>query len=186
MARQLGVGVAESGWAKVFIVELESIANPELIDSIVLESVGGGSNRSPLQAAIDVLQKTRALLVLDCCEHVLEEVGPWPRYCYAAVHPSPLWRRAARRFASQGSWCGPSLRYRCRVGTIPVAGKPSEAARLFVDRARSADAHFLLNEKVLGDVETIVRRVDGIPLAIELAAARIRILSTGEIAVGLR
>ena len=185
LARQLGVGVAESGWAKVYIVELESIANPELIDSIVLESVGGGSSRSPLQAAIDLLRKTRALLVLDCCEHVLEEVGNMaevllrgcPSLAIVATSRSPIC------IPGELVWSVPALSM--AGGADTGGGKASEAARLFVDRARSADAHFLLNEKVLGDVETIVRRVDGIPLAIELAAARIRILSTGEIAAGL-
>src|SRR5580693_1035965 len=61
----------------------------------------------------------------------------------------------------------------------------SDAARLFADRAGYVQARFELNDDVAGAVETIVRRVDGIPLAIELAAARVRVLSAEEIAGGL-
>jgi predicted ATPase len=61
----------------------------------------------------------------------------------------------------------------------------SDAARLFADRASHVQARFELSEDVAGAVETIVRRVDGIPLAIELAAARVRVLSPEEIAGGL-
>jgi hypothetical protein len=61
----------------------------------------------------------------------------------------------------------------------------SDAARLFADRASYVQSPFELSEDVAGAVETIVRRVDGIPLAIELAAARARVLSAEEIADGL-
>src|SRR5580693_2210620 len=61
----------------------------------------------------------------------------------------------------------------------------SDAARLFADRASYVQPRFELSEDVAGAVETIVRRVDGIPLAIELAAARVRVLSAEEIAGGL-
>ena len=53
------------------MVELASLADPGLVDGAVLESVGGGSSRSPLQAAAEHLREANALLVLDCCEHVL-------------------------------------------------------------------------------------------------------------------
>ena len=61
----------------------------------------------------------------------------------------------------------------------------SDAARLFADRASYVQPRFELSEDAAGAVETIVRRVDGIPLAIELAAARVRVLSAEEIADGL-
>jgi predicted ATPase/DNA-binding CsgD family transcriptional regulator len=185
LARQLGIGVAESGWAKVFVVELESISDPELVDRVVLESVGGGSNRSPLQGAVDHLQKTRALLVLDCCEHLLETVGRVVEFLLRGCPSLAILATSRSPIGIPGElvWSVPALSM--QGGKDTGGGSASEAARLFADRARSADAHFFLNEKVLGEVETIVRRVDGIPLAIELAAARVRILSTSEIAAGL-
>jgi predicted ATPase len=107
------------------------VTSPHLVDGAVLESVGGGSSRSPLQAVVEHLREATGLLVLDCCEHVLD------------------------------------------------------AARLFADRASHVQPRFKLGEDVAGAVEAIVRKVDGIPLAIELAAARVRVLSAAEIADGL-
>src|SRR5262249_38466118 len=80
-------------------------------------------------------------------------------------------------------WPVPPLSIQKR-GDAGEAGA-SDAARLFADRAGYVQPGFELNEDVAGAVETIVRRVDGIPLAIELAAARVRVLSAAEIADGL-
>jgi len=71
LALELGFSASDLGWPKVYLVELASLANPGLVDGAVLESVGGGSSRSPLQAAVEYLREATALLVLDCCEHVL-------------------------------------------------------------------------------------------------------------------
>ncbi len=71
LALELGFSAGDLGWAKVYLVELASLADPGLVDGAVLESVGGGSSRSPLQAAVEYLREATVLLVLDCCEHVL-------------------------------------------------------------------------------------------------------------------
>ena len=71
LALELGFSAGDLGWAKVYFVELASLADPGLVGGAVLESVGGGSSRSPLQAAAEYLREANALLVLDCCEHVL-------------------------------------------------------------------------------------------------------------------
>ena len=71
LALELGFSAGDLGWAKVYLVELASLADPGLVDAAVLESVGGGSSRSPLQAAVEYLREATALLVLDWCEHVL-------------------------------------------------------------------------------------------------------------------
>src|SRR5271168_5364446 len=64
LALELGFRATEFGWTNVYFVELALITNPGLIDDAILESVGGGSSRSPLQAAVDHLRGARALLVL--------------------------------------------------------------------------------------------------------------------------
>jgi predicted ATPase len=71
MALELVFSAGDPGWGCVYLVELASLADPGLVDGAVLESVGGGSSRSPLQAAAEHLREANALLVLDCCEHVL-------------------------------------------------------------------------------------------------------------------
>jgi predicted ATPase len=185
LALELGFEAPEFGWASVFFVELASVTNPGLIDSAVLESVGGGSSRSPLQATVDHLREARALLVLDSCEHVLEAVGQvaevllrgCPSLVILATSRSPL------GIPGELVWSVPALSMQGGSDTGGRGG--SDAARLFADRASHVRAGFELSDDVLGAVETIVRRVDGIPLAIELAAARVRVLSPSEIAAGL-
>ena len=77
-------------------------------------------------------------------------------------------------------------RYRLGPLTLPGPGEPgdgggSEAVALFADRARSADAHFALDEQTAAGVARLVARLDGMPLAIELAAARVEALGVGEL-----
>jgi predicted ATPase/DNA-binding NarL/FixJ family response regulator len=185
LALELGFSAADLGWAKVYLVELASLADPGLVDEAVLESVGGGSSRSPLQAAAEYLREETALLVLDGCEHVLDAarrvaevlLRRCPSVAVLATSRSPL------DIAGELVWPVPPLSMRKR-GDAGEAGA-SDAARLFADRAGYVQPRFELSEDVAGAVETIVRRVDGIPLAIELAAARVRVLSAEEIASGL-
>src|ERR1700747_302167 len=68
LALELGFSAGDLGWASVYLVELAPLADPGLVDSAVLESVGGGSSRSPLKAAAELLREASALLVLDSCE----------------------------------------------------------------------------------------------------------------------
>jgi predicted ATPase/DNA-binding CsgD family transcriptional regulator len=185
LALELGRGASDLGWAKVYTVELASLTDPALVDSAVLESVGGGSSRSPLPAAVEYLRETTALLVLDCCEHVLDAarrvaevlLRGCPSVVVLATSRSPL------DVAGELVWPVPPLSMRRRSDSGEAAA--SDAARLFADRASHVQPRFELSADVAGAVETIVRRVDGIPLAIELAAARVRVLSAQEIADGL-
>ena len=185
LALKLGISTTELGLANVYFVELANVTNPGLIDNVVLESVGGGSSRSPLQAAVDYLRESRALLVLDCCEHVVETVGHVAEVLFRGCRSLAILAtsRAPLDIPGELVWSVPALSM--LAGGASGGRGASEGARLFADRAEHVDAHFELNEEVLGSVETIVRRVDGIPLAIELAAARVRVLSPREIAESL-
>jgi len=184
MALELGFSASDLGWANVYFVELAPLTSPDLVDGAVLESVGGGSSRSPLQAVVEHLRETTGLLVLDCCEHVLDAarrvsevvLRRCPTMAILATSRSPL------DVEGELVWPVPSLSMQKR-GDVGEAGA-SDAARLFADRASHVQSRFDLSEEA-GVVEAIVRRVDGIPLAIELAAARVRVLSAAEIADGL-
>jgi predicted ATPase/DNA-binding CsgD family transcriptional regulator len=170
---------------KAYVAELAQLTNPDLVDAAVLEAIGGGSSRSPLKAAMEYLRDTAALLVLDCCEHVLEAarhaaevlLRGCPSLAILATSRSPL------GIAGELEWRVPPLSIQqCDDAD---ATRASDSARLFADRAGYVRPRFELGDDAVGAVETIVRKVDGIPLAIELAAARVRILSVEEIADGL-
>jgi predicted ATPase/DNA-binding CsgD family transcriptional regulator len=185
LALELGSSAGDLGWPKIYLVELASLANPDLVEGAVLESVGGGSSRSPLKAVVEYLRDATALLMLDCCEHVLDAartvaevlLRSCPSLAILATSRSPL------GIGGELVWQVPPLSMQKRSDS----GEPgaSDSARLFADRASYVQPRFELREDVTQAVETIVRRVDGIPLAIELAAARVRILSVEEIAAGL-
>jgi len=185
MALELGFRAGDLGWANVYFAELAPVTSPGLVDGAVLEAVGGGSSRSPLEAVAERLLESPGLLVLDCCEHVLDAarrvsevvLRRCPSVAILATSRSPL--------DAEGElvWQVPSLSMRKRGGDSDAGA--SDAARLFVDRASHVQPRFRLSEDTAGAVEAIVRKVDGIPLAIELAAARVRVLSAAEIADGL-
>src|SRR5689334_12009475 len=185
MALELGFSAGDLGWANVWFVEFAPVTSPDLVDGAVLESVGAGSSRSPLQAVVEHLREATGLLVLDCCEHVLDAarrvaevlLRRCPSVAILATSRSPL------DIQGELVWPVPPLSVQTR-GDAGGEGA-SDAARLFAHRASYVRPRFELSEDVAGAVETIVRRVDGIPLAIELAAARVRVLSAEEIADGL-
>jgi predicted ATPase len=186
LALELGFSAGDLGWGSVYFVELAPVTSPDLVYDAVLESVGGGSSRSPLQAAVEQLREATGLLVLDCCEHVLDAarrvaevvLRTCPSVAILATSRSPL------DIQGELVWPVPPLSMRKRGDAGEEAGA-SDAARLFADRASHVQPQFELSEDAAGAVEAIVRKVDGIPLAIELAAARVRVLSAQEIADGL-
>jgi predicted ATPase/DNA-binding CsgD family transcriptional regulator len=187
LALELGFRAGDLGWAKMFLAEFAAQTDPGLVDDAVLESVGGGTSRAPLQATVEYLRDETALLVLDCCEHVLDAARRvaetllvrCPSVAILVTSRSPL------DIAGELVWPVPPLSMQNRHDHDDGPAGASDAARLFADRASYAQAQLELSEETARAVETIVRRVDGIPLAIELAAARMRVLSPAEIATGL-
>ena len=173
------------GVEKVHLVELASVTNPQLIDNAILEAVGGGSHRAPLQATLNHLRDERALVVLDSCEHVLNAMGHITEVLLSSCPFVVILATSLSALDIPGElvWTVPALSMRSR-GDGGARGL-SDAGRLFADRASLVRTRFELSDDIVETIETIVRRVDGIPLAIELAAARVRVLSPQEIATGL-
>lgn len=136
---------------------------------LALEAPGG----SLLDRLGDTLGTRPVLLVLDNCEHVISE---------ASAFTAQVLRRApgVRVLATSRELLGLPEEQRHDVGTLATDASgegPSEAASFFVTRARAADPGFVLGGDNADDVETLCRRLDGLPLALELAAARVRGLS---------
>ena len=135
------------------------------------------------EAVIDVLRPRRALLLLDNCEHVIEPLAAVvhrilraaPGVTIVATSREPL------AVASEDVWTVPPL----AVGDDdldPEAVAQLPAVALFVERVGRPDAPFVLDRTTAPAVLEICRRLDGIPLAIELAAARARVLDVHEVA----
>jgi predicted ATPase/class 3 adenylate cyclase/DNA-binding CsgD family transcriptional regulator len=169
-------------------VDLASLADPALLALEVAQAIGVTT-----PPTVDVVEATAAhlgdgsaLLVLDSCEHVIDAtasvveglLGRCP-----ALHVLTT-SREALGVAGERSWQVPPLRV-----PDPEADAEqvlaSEAGRLFAERAATARRGFVLGAANATAVAAICRRLDGIPLALELAAARTRSLSPHEIVAGL-
>jgi predicted ATPase/class 3 adenylate cyclase/DNA-binding CsgD family transcriptional regulator len=164
-------------------LDLAPINDPDMVATIVAQALRLPEDRghSDVDAITHYLRKRRALVVLDNCEHLTEACAVLAeavlRSCSSvtiiATSREPL------GLAGEVSWRVPSL-------SLPNdSTSDSEAIELFRDRAVMARPSFTLNERNRGAVSEICRRLDGIPLAIELAAARVRMLSPDQIVRGL-
>jgi non-specific serine/threonine protein kinase len=160
----------------VFLVELAALSESSLIATAAAQVVGCLQN-SPLPAAqvlVDWLKERRVLLVLDNCEHldVAPCLGAWLETCpgLRVIVTS----RAALRIGGEHE-LPLSLLSLPDVDELPAAELLQFAAvRLFVQRAREVLPEFQLTEQNHAAIAEICRRLDGLPLAIELAAARIK------------
>lgn len=159
----------------VFFVDLTRISDDDDVLSAVFTGIGLPVTSSESAAElVAYLRNRRSLVVLDNCEHVLDGaadvcdllVGSCPDLSILATS------REAISVAGEVSW---------RVPSLDVGGAGSPAVELFSRRATDADASFVMSDEDLADVIEICERLDGIPLAIELAAARTRTMTVGEI-----
>lgn len=172
------------------LVELAPIGDPALIPRALTSalSIREVAGVSQIDAVLADLAERRLLLVLDNCEHLVEAcakltdllLSGCPQLSIVATSREPL------AIAGETVWPVPAL-------PVPVAGESLtpetlieyEAARLFAERAGGVQVGFELTPEHVEPIAEIARRLDGIPLAIELAAARVEVLTPSEIATRL-
>jgi predicted ATPase/class 3 adenylate cyclase len=167
-----------------WFVPLASVSDPELVPSAIAAAVGvAAPGRPPLERVRDYLRHRTAVLVLDNVEQVVEGapvvaelLRTAPGLTVIASSRSPL------RIAGEQEFPVPPLSLPPPGTSGPETAMASEAVRLFVERAMAVRPDFALTEANAGYVTEIVRQLDGLPLAIELAAARIRLLSPAAMA----
>jgi predicted ATPase/class 3 adenylate cyclase/DNA-binding CsgD family transcriptional regulator len=163
----------------VWLVDLSPITDPDLVPVTVGRALGlqDQPGRSILETLTRFVGKRRMLVVLDNCEHLLDPsaalvnalLAACPGLTFLATSREPI------RVPGEVDW---------RVPSLSLA---DEAIELFIDRARRARPDFALTDdaEAAAAVGEICRRLDGMPLAIELAAARVRALTVLEILEGL-
>jgi predicted ATPase/DNA-binding CsgD family transcriptional regulator len=177
--------------AGAWFIDLASVTDPDAIPRKIAAALGiedreGSAPLDAVAAGLAARSRRRpALVVLDNCEHLAS-------HCAAAVavllRASPdvtflCTSREPLHVSGEATW---------KVGPLglPEPGEPpsperaiqSEAVRLFVDRVRLRDADFALDEHTAAGLVDLCRRLDGIPLALELAAARVGLMPLGQIA----
>jgi len=132
---------------------------------------------------VEVLAGWQAMLVLDNCEHVVDAVAALCEALLTAVDDVRVLATSREPIRAAGEAC-----FRLPPLALPATGDPaggSEAVTLFADRARQADPHFVLAGETAVAAEQLVERLDGMPLAIELAAARVEALGVTQLLVRL-
>ena len=186
LAVQVGAEQADRAPDGVYFVDLSPVTDADAAFDAVARAVGASGTGAPLDLLRQRLAPLRVLLVLDNLEQVIEAAGGIAEL----LGSSPGLRilvtsREALRIRGERLFAVPPLTLPDDV-TSEAAVARSEAGRLFVERARDARPGFELTDDEAGDVAEICVRLDGLPLAIELAAARIALFSPGELRDRLR
>ncbi|MEO6349035.1 MAG: hypothetical protein ABIP53_00070, partial [Candidatus Limnocylindrales bacterium] len=185
LALQSAVAVAGLFADGAWWVELAAYEDVDLLPGAVSFVLGlrERAGRAPQEVLEEYLRDRRALLVLDNCEHLLRAcaalVDGLLRSCPGLVVLATS--REALRVPGELPYRVPPLGLPVQSGSLAEVAR-SDAVRLFVDRSVQARHNFALTRGNVGAVATICREVDGMPLAIELAAARVRMLSPERIA----
>ena len=167
-----------------WLAELAAVRDPAQVAAVVAAALGIPEQPgTPLAEALArVLAGQQLLLVLDNCEHVIGAAAELCAGLLAACDDVRVLATSREPLAVAGE-----ARYRLGPLTLPAPGDPadggrSEAVALFADRARRADPRFVLDGQAGPAVARLVARLDGMPLAIELAAARVEALGVAQLA----
>jgi len=186
LALQVAADALEEFKDGVWVAELAPLSDPGLVPKAVAAALGLPEpvGRSPIETLVDYLQPRSLLLVLDNCEHLLPACAQLAKTLLGACPHVRIVATSREALDTEGE-----TRYRVPSLSVPDSSILSlerlgefEAVRLFVDRATDARPSFVMDAHNAMAVATICRELDGIPLAIELAAARVKALSVEHIA----
>jgi non-specific serine/threonine protein kinase len=190
LALRVAADVAGQYRDGVRLVELAALADPLLVPRAVADALGVPEQpgRGLRDTLADALRPRHLLLVLDNCEHLVQACA---ELVAALLRACPDLRvlatsRQSLHVDGETVWRVPSM-------TLPPPDRPSsevvvayhDATRLFVERATAALPSFVVSERNAAAIVRICTRLDGIPLAIELAAARVPVLGVEGIEVHL-
>jgi predicted ATPase/DNA-binding CsgD family transcriptional regulator len=168
----------------VWYVELASLGEPEPLVHRVATGVGLGPVRGgpPAEAVADALRSGRGLLVLDNCEHLVEACASLATELLAACPELTILATSRRLFGiGESVWPVPPMSLPRGSSTDWSEASRSDAVALFMERAHRQRHGFVLNETNSESIVEVCRRLDGIPLAIELAAGLVGVLSVQQI-----
>ncbi len=181
LSLQLAAEAASSFPDGAFWVPLAPISDPELVPSTIAHALGVhvGGKEIPLQRVLEHVRGKRMLLVLDNFEQIL----PAAASVSALLASGPDLKviassRAPLRISGEQEFAVPPLELPDPQRLLSLdAVAQSDAVRLFIERARAVKPDFMVTAENAAAVAEICNRLDGLPLAIELAAARVKLLS---------
>jgi non-specific serine/threonine protein kinase len=187
LALELCTSLATEYIGGVFIVELAPLSKAELIIETIgcVLNIEETPNQPPLETLAIFLRSRRSLLVLDNCEHLLDECARIASMLLGACQDLQILSTSREPLGVTGECL-----FRVPLLSLPGPGYLSdperlsrfESVQLFVDRARLADPGFTITQSNAEAVAQVCIHLDGIPLAIELAAASLRVLTILQLA----
>ncbi|GGS52572.1 SARP family transcriptional regulator [Planobispora rosea] len=177
------------GRGRVWFVPLAGVGDPDQLPDAVLGALGGlyGNGRAqpadPVDRLVELLDAGDAVLLLDNCEHLVEAVAELAGRLLAGLSHLRILATSREPLTITGEAL-------CHLGPLDLPAEQPElreaaaaaAVRLFVDRATGVRPEFALDESTVDHVVEICRGLDGMPLALELAAAKLRSMSVEQIA----
>ena len=179
VARRVAARFADGVW----LARLAPVRDPAQVAAVVAGTLGVREQPGvPVAHAVArVLARSQLLLVLDNCEHVIDAAARFCTGLLGACDDVRVLATSREPLAVAGE-----VRYRLGPLALPGVGESaeaggSEAVELFADRARQADPQFSLDSESGPTVARLVTRLDGMPLAIELAAARVEALGVSQL-----
>ena len=186
LALELARAIADAGKTRVVFVPLAALRDPAFVESAIAEAFGlvDVTARDLPKRARVACENHPTLLVLDNFEHVLErgaagrgspDIGPIAATARHQPRPAPCaWRAGVRRRTAR-SWRRP------QIAMSPADLARAPAVRLFVERVRDVQPDFRLTSANGPTVTAICRRLDALPLALELAAPWIKVLTVEDL-----
>ena len=178
----------------VWVAEMAGLAEPSRLPQWIAEEMGiarsaqsglsgGADERSSLEVVLDYLAPRTALLVLDNCEHLISASAEFAERALRACPGLKILATSREGLGIRGEYLiqVPSLGLPSSFGVEEENGRYPDAMELFAERAGAVNARFTLDRDTAPAVAGICRRLDGMPLAIELAAARTRMLTVDQI-----
>lgn len=186
-ARQVAPRFSDGVW----LVQLVGLSDPSLVAQALASalSIPDEPGRPWLDSILGFLRQRQLLLLVDNCEHLIDAVAEVVEAVVQAcegVHVLATSREALRLPGEVVRPLAPLPVPRAEAGLSLEDLSKIPSVRLFLDRATSVDANFAVSSRSLPLLAQLCRRLDGLPLALELAAARVRTLSLEEIAAQLR
>ncbi len=190
LSLQVAVDLLDQFADGIWFVELAPLTDSSLIPQTILTAMEASEqqDKTPAQALIERVRGKKLLLILDNCEHLIEAVAKLVETLLSNAPELKVMASSREALGVKGemAWHVPSM-------SVPDAKSSMsldefsrlESVRLFIERAILAKPHFQLTKDNASSVAQICSRLDGIPLAIELAAARVRALSVEQIAARL-
>jgi predicted ATPase/DNA-binding winged helix-turn-helix (wHTH) protein len=180
IALAVGRAVAEEFGGKVHFVDLESLTDPRHVAGAVATSLGLAlKSEDPGLELVDLVRSQKLLIILDSCEHVIEAVALVAEQLYQETEQIHLLTTSRELLKVEGEHC-------CRVLPLDVPPDGSEqtahivlrypAVQLFVRRVAARAGGVVLTDEEAPFVAEMCRKLDGMPLAIELAAGQVAVL----------